>query len=144
MSSRNSLLAKVHIARKDMGLDEDTYRDMLRGVLGVESAGDASDRQLGMLLGHLRQLGWEDKPPCRKFLTPKEITQPQARPDCKSLMGKIGAQLADAKRPWSYATALSKRICKIDALEWCKAEDLAKIVAALDYDAKRRARRART
>ena len=142
MSKRSSLLAKVHIARKDLGLDEDTYRDMLRDVLGVSSAGDATDRQLGTLLGHLRGLGWQDKPPRRPFPTPKEVTSPRHSPGCAALMDKIGAQLADAKRPWSYATALSRRICKVDALEWCKAKDLKKIVAALDYDAKRRARRA--
>lgn len=142
MSKRNGLLAKVHIARKDMGLDDEMYRAMLADVLGVDSAADASDKQLGLMVAHFRRLGWEDKPPQRTFATPKETTRPAAKGGCDALMRKIGAYLADAKRPWSYAEALAKRICKIDRLAWCSADHLAKIIAALDHDAKRRARRA--
>ena len=141
MSTRRSLLAKVHIAKKDLGLDEESYRGMLAGVLGIDSAGEASDRQLGMLLGHLRGLGWEEKPAKRRFETPKQTTAPSAKAGAAELMGKIGALLADAKRPWSYAEALARRICHVDRLEWCNSADLKKIVAALYYDAKRRARR---
>ena len=138
MSSRNGLLATIHIAKKELGLEDGTYRDILEGVLGVRSLTGVKDRQkLTRVIMHLRACGWEDSRPQAARHTP-----PRPIEGCEALMGKIGAYLAEAKRPWSYATALSKRLCKIDALEWCKAEDLAKIVAALDYDAKRRARRA--
>lgn len=133
MSKRNMLLAKVHIAKKDMGLDDADYRAILQSVLSVDSARDATDKQLAVLLTHLRKRGWKE--------TPKpEHTPPQARENCADLMGKIEAQLADARRPWSYAVALAKRLCKVDRLEWCDTADLRKIIAALYYDAKRRAK----
>ncbi len=134
MSVRNGLLAKIHIAKKDLGMDQATYRSTLQAVLGVDSAKEATDKQLAVLITHLRKSGWNDAPPKR------ENIPPQARGDCTALMSKIEAQLADAARPWSYAVALAKRLCKIDRLEWCDAEDLRKIIAALYYDAKRRAK----
>ena len=38
MESRKSLMAKIHIAQKDLGLDEDTYRAMLFNLTGKISA----------------------------------------------------------------------------------------------------------
>lgn len=37
-SFRSPLLAKIHIARKDLGLDEDTYRAVLIRITGKRSA----------------------------------------------------------------------------------------------------------
>lgn len=37
---KQSELAKIHIAKKQLGLDDDTYRAMLKQVAGVISAKD--------------------------------------------------------------------------------------------------------
>ena len=37
-SQRNKDLAKIHIAKKQLGLDDDSYRAMLQMVAGVNSA----------------------------------------------------------------------------------------------------------
>ena len=42
MASRANL-AKIHIARKQLGMDEDTYRAMLQSVGGVQSSKDLDD-----------------------------------------------------------------------------------------------------
>ncbi len=56
--SRNPLLAKVHIARKELGLDEDSYRAILERVTGNSSAAGLTDRQLDAVLGEFKRLGW--------------------------------------------------------------------------------------
>ena len=57
-AERRGMLAKVHLARKGLALDEDTYRDVVRRVTGSSSARDASDAALHRLLGAFRALGW--------------------------------------------------------------------------------------
>ncbi len=57
------MLAKVHVARKALGLDEAAYRDVVGRVAGVPSAGAASDAQLHRLLGEFKRLGWSGAKP---------------------------------------------------------------------------------
>lgn len=136
--SRRSLLAKVHIGAKALGLDDDTYRDMLEGLTGQRSAGKLSDKQLVLVLAGMRKRGWneEDQRPARKKPTPR------ATPGTAPLLDKIGALLADAGRPWAYGVAIAKRQYGVERLEWAKPEQLRGIIAALVKDAKRRTARA--
>jgi len=61
MSSRNPMLAKVHIAKKELGLDDETYRDILVRVTGKSSSAGLSDRQLDAVLAEFKRLGWKPK-----------------------------------------------------------------------------------
>lgn len=58
-SARRNRLAALHCARRDLGLDEDPYRDLLERVGGKRSAADLSDRQLDRVLGEMTRLGWK-------------------------------------------------------------------------------------
>lgn len=52
-------IAAIHVARKTLGLDEDTYRDALRQVTGKSSAGDMSEAERQRVLERFRQLGFK-------------------------------------------------------------------------------------
>jgi phage gp16-like protein len=54
---RNGLLAIVHIAKKDLGLDDGAYRDVL-GFYGVSSASALSVAELEDLVGHFESRGF--------------------------------------------------------------------------------------
>jgi len=56
------LLAKVHIAKKELGLDDETYRELVQRVTGHSSAGECNEPQLSRLVAELRRLGWSPKP----------------------------------------------------------------------------------
>ena len=56
---RRGMLAKVHLARKELGLDEDTYRAILRRLTGHESAGSCNEAQLGAVLDEFKVKGWK-------------------------------------------------------------------------------------
>ena len=43
-----------------------------------------------------------------------------------------------AGRPWGYAHGIAKKMFKIDLVEWCEPNQLWRIVAALEYDRRRR------
>lgn len=51
-------LAKIHIAKKELGLDDATYRGVLWDRYHRESAADLSDSQAADLIDLFRQKGW--------------------------------------------------------------------------------------
>lgn len=68
--NRKSAIAQIHIARKDLGLDEDTYRQMIATVTRgkARSCRDCSLGDLYSLLAHLKQRGWKNNR--RKYSPP--------------------------------------------------------------------------
>ncbi|WP_104565829.1 gp16 family protein [Ralstonia mannitolilytica] len=128
MASRADL-AKIHIARKQLGMDEDTYRAMLQSVGGVHSSKDLDDAGATKVLAHLQRSGF--KPTKHVGRVPRAVTSN------KALMSKIEALLADGGKPWAYAHSMAKRMFGIDKLEWCDHDQLWRIVAALQISANR-------
>lgn len=57
-TQRRGLLAQVHMAKKDLRLDDELYRDIIEELCGVRSSGDLSVSQLITLRDHLRERGW--------------------------------------------------------------------------------------
>ena len=132
-TTRNKELAKIHIAAKQLGIEGDTYRDMLWVVARVKSSKDLDEHGRKMVIDHLKK--------CGARFTRKRRIRPAG--DKADLLAKIQAFLAEAKRPDSYADGMAKRICNIEKVEWCTPEQLGKIIAALAYDAKRHGRKTR-
>ncbi len=128
-------LAKIHIAKAQLGLDDDTYRALLARIAGVRSAKDLNRRQIGAVLAEFERLGFKPKAAKKAGRT-----APKAAPDRQALIGKIEAFLAEAKRPWSYADAMALRMFKVERVEWCDGDQLRRLIAALGYDAKRNGR----
>ncbi len=54
-------LAKIHIAKKELGLTDEAYRDILRTHFRVESAKDLAPKQVIVLLNKFRAKGWKPK-----------------------------------------------------------------------------------
>lgn len=138
---RNRELAAIHVGKKALGLDDDTYRDMLFMLARVRSAADLDHAGRRAVLEHMRQRGFE-RPVNRPAPAADHGKKPQVPADRQALVDKLEAQLASAARPWNYARAMAKRMFHVDQLEWASAEQLRKIVAALEYDHRRRTRRA--
>ncbi len=56
---RQKLLAQVHIAKKELGLDDETYRDMLYSSFHVRSARFLNNVQLTEFIDILKKCGWK-------------------------------------------------------------------------------------
>ena len=52
-------LAKIHIAKKVVALDDDSYRSMLERIAGVRSARELRPEHLVALQREFRRLGWD-------------------------------------------------------------------------------------
>jgi len=125
---RNKQLAMIHLAKKDLGLDDETYRAMLKNVADVTSASELTAYGLGQVIEHLRAKGWE----------PKVKARPRPAEDRVRLVKKIRRLLMNDNRPDAYADGMSAHMFGVDKFEWCNPEQLKKIVAALAIDARRR------
>lgn len=132
-------ISAIHKLKSMAGLDEESYRAMLREIGGADSSTKLNALGRARVLDHLRRL---TQPP---------VGEPRSRPypnrphttDQRPLLQKIEAQLAEAERPWNYAVGILKKVSqgRSERLEFATDEDLRKVVAALNYDAKRRGRR---
>lgn len=58
---RRPMLAKIHLARKQLALTEDSYRDILRRITGLDSAAAMRADQLDAVLKEFGRLGWKAK-----------------------------------------------------------------------------------
>lgn len=135
----NANLAKIHIAKKELGLTDETYRDLLHFHFKVDSAAKLNARQCTVFINHLKARGWKPKPSA-KSSTGKRPYKAKGRAPLgkEALLSKIEAHLTERQLHWNYAHAMAKRICKVDRVEFCDAEQLWKLVAAFEYDSKRK------
>ncbi|MBC7857992.1 MAG: regulatory protein GemA [Burkholderiaceae bacterium] len=137
---RKSELAKIHVAKKDLALPEDEYRALLLQVTGKESAADLDWQGRKKLLDHFKKIGFKVKAKAGGR------ARPSVGKDRAARMGKIEALLADAGRSWAYADGVAKRLFAsttgVERIEFCDGEHLAKVIAALVIDARRREKKA--
>lgn len=129
-----SHIAKIHIAKQQLGMDDSTYRTMLREVAGVASSKELDRAGVDKVMAHLVHCGFKPK------AAPNHGKRPRPTSERDGLIRKIEAQLTAAGRHWAYADALAKRICKVEKVDWCDRAQLVKIIAALSYDANRKGR----
>ncbi|MDN6861037.1 regulatory protein GemA [Pseudomonas sp. CAN2814] len=131
MSLRNVNLAKIHIAKAQLGLDDDDYRALLGRVAGVRSAKELGPRQVAQVLAEFQRLGWKPESKQQGRATPKV---PQNR---QVVLKKVEALLASASRPWSYADAMAKRMFQRERVEWLDDDQLYRLMQALIIDRSR-------
>lgn len=112
---RRALLAKVHIAKKELGLDDGLYRAILKEEFGVESAADLRVEELEQLVRRFEEKGFITK--TRK----DESTKSQVA----ALKEKAGQMLLHSGIEIARYRGLAKKICGVEDLRFC--HDVGKI-----------------
>jgi len=135
---RKAALAKIHIAKQQLGLDDDTYRALLKSAAGVNSSKDLTTAGIDKVLARLAELGAKFTAPKKSGRRPHNLNSSASN---SKQLAKIEALLAEAKRPWAYVEAMAKRMFGKDALAFCDGKELSGLIAALALDAKRHGRR---
>ena len=139
-AARRARLARIHLAKKSLGLDECTYRDLLLRVTGLRSCADMTAQQHTDVLAEFVRLGFRDERAEARLAAFRG--RPKGIKDVP-LLRKAEALLADGKKPWAYGHALAKRMFKVARVEWLTGEQMRRLVAALEIDARRHAKDAR-
>lgn len=136
MNSKKALMAKVHIGKKDLGLDDDTYRDVLWRVTGKRSCSDMTITQLQEVVKDMESNGFKPK------ATPKHGKKPDVITRRKNLMSKIEAILADMGLHWNYAHGMADKMFQIKRLQFLSDNQLYKVTQALSVHQRREAKKA--
>lgn len=127
--AKRTLIAKIHIAKKDLAMDDATYRDVLVRVTGKDSCKKMSLAELKKVVMDMKRLGF----------TPKQTDQakqehgrkPTTTEDRQALLSKVEAILADKGLHWNYAHAIGKNMFGAEFAHWLPADKLYKVVQAL-------------
>jgi len=127
--NRQKELAKIHIGRKELGLDEGTYREMLQNIAGVSSARDLDKPGRLAVLDHMKACGFKQAHRSARA----SGMHVSAANDRNVFLCKIEATLSELRLPWSYADGVARRMFKVDRVRWLKPPDLQKLMVSLIY-----------
>lgn len=130
-SPRNRDLAKIHLAKKQLGLDEETYRDMLWTVARVRSSSDLDMAGRIRVLHHLKSRGFK---PARSGLS-----RPQARlaHHIWGRMADAGVVQRDGHSAWLLANTRHINGIGFRAFDFCSPEALNQVIEQLKKWAER-------
>lgn len=140
---RRAILAKVHIARKELGLDDDTYRAILERLTGCRSAAGCSELQLAGVLAEFKAKGWvptnTGSTPAQPVVNnrkPRPADHPSAR-KARALWISL-RQLGVVRNGSDQALeAFATRQLKVERLQWADQAQCYKLIEALKGIAKR-------
>jgi len=135
---RTRQLAAIHvIATKQLHLDRETYVALLQRVGGVGSSADLDSHGRDLVLKELRRLTGEGDKQMSNAVALPDAPQ-NVREEIAGMVGKVGAILAEIGKPWGYAHGTARRMFKVHRVEWLRADQLHRLVAALQISANRR------
>lgn len=129
-SDRQHLIKLIHVAKRDIGLDEDTYRGILRSCSsnGKTSSSDLTIPELEKAISHMKKCGFKVKPkgkPTRKL----------ASDDQSKMIRGLWLELHEygyVENPSESALAsFVKRMTKIDDLHWLDTDQASKVTEEL-------------
>lgn len=128
--TRSPMQAKIHIAKKELALDDATYRALLQRVTGRTSSAGLSDVQLDAVLAELKRLGF--KPRSRAASTPvkRPLAAGAEARKIRALWISLHHLGVTADSSEAALAAFVKRQLHIDALQWVR-QDAYKITEAL-------------
>ena len=127
---RRAMIARIKIAQKEIGLEEDDYRELLWRAAGARSAADMSEAQLGRVLDELKRLGWVPALQGGRKDAPKAAPNPAAR---KARALWLSLHLLGAVRNGSEAAleAFGARQLGVDRIVWADQARVYKLIEAL-------------
>jgi phage gp16-like protein len=110
-------LGKIHIGKKRLGLDDETYRLIIARVCGKSSAAELDQAERGALLDEFKRLGFLEGGSYTTRLEDFQDREPQAKL-IRALWADLEAfgALADASE--KALMNFVRRVGKVDRIEW--------------------------
>lgn len=134
--SSGAALAKIHIAKQQLEMEDSDYRTLLQRVAGVNSSKDLNGLGVSQVLAEFKRLGFTEKP--KKPQTRKMADFPQATM-IRGLwleLHKLGyvrdpSEQALAGFVKRMTTSSAKQEVGVDALQWVTAAQASKLIEEL-------------
>tara|TARA_Y100000310_G_scaffold305537_1_gene345775 strand:- start:117 stop:563 length:447 start_codon:yes stop_codon:yes gene_type:complete len=128
-------LALIGVARRQIGLSEDAYRDLLREICGTDSAKDiASNQQFDELMTAFAELGFVPRLAGGKTYQPRDEQGRSARQDHR--IDQLLRQLGWA-RDGDYLAGVVRKATGKGHINFCGYDDTGKVIGALQAIVKR-------
>lgn len=137
--NRQRLIRLIHVAKRDLSMDDDTYRAILLRIGKKASSADLTIPELEKVLEHLKRSGFKVRSKSKAAPKPKPEQAKPSRPLAQDLESKkIRAlwlflhELGAVKNPSEEAlAAYVKRIAGVDALQWISGEQAERLIETM-------------
>lgn len=124
---RQRLIRLIHVAKRELVLDDDSYRAILQRIGKKASAADLTVPELEKVLEHMKRSGFK--------VRSKKGDRPQASDDQSKMIRGLWLELAgmEVVRNSSEAAlgAFVKRMTKVDTLQWLSTEQASQVIEHL-------------
>jgi len=134
---RKAQLATAHVVVARLGLDTDTYRALLERLTGKRSMAKMDFRERVCVLDELRRLSGNTGRRLRGTVPPPGAPT-GVREELAAMIAKLEAMAAELGYSWAYIDGMAKRMFHVDRAQWCTAQQLHKLVAALSFHQRRK------
>ncbi|GDO99208.1 gp16 family protein [Escherichia coli] len=127
---KKRLIQLIHIARNELRMDEETYRQMLQGLTGITSTKDMDLRQLNRVLESMKRRGFRIRTGGggRDFLPPDR--HPQSR-KIRALWLEMAAAGIVRDRSEKALARWILRETGVSALQWLSNEQASRVIEKL-------------
>lgn len=120
-----ALIAKIHIAKKDLALDDETYRAILERVTKKRSCAGLRGHQLVAILDEFKALGWKPKKATFKKAKNGQVAKIYA------LWGVLAEGGVVRSRTPAAVAAYVKRLTGVDNPEWLPPQEARAVIESL-------------
>ena len=122
-------LGMIHVAERELGLDDDQYRDILDAVAGVRSAKDLDNLDFELVMGRFVALGFTPSPKLQK---PSYGYRPEmATPEQLDLIRGLWGRWSDGRGGEAGFRGWLQHTCKVSDARFLTDEQARKAITGL-------------
>lgn len=130
-------LKTIHVAKRELHLTDEAYRDLLTGAAGVDSASKIKTwAQYESAMRAFKTLGFVPRRKNKIEVEPQRARNPAWISAKQEYYIKGLWRLAARKKSEASLRAMTKRITGSDEVSWCKRKDAQRLILALREMAK--------
>jgi len=129
---KGSLIKIIHVAKRQLDMDDETYRTMLRRLTNRDSCSFLSMSQLEEVVDHLRGLGFAETPARKAKVkaNPKPADDPQSR-KIRSLWLTLRDMGAIKDSSEAALASFARRQTQVERLEWLNNYQAERVIESL-------------
>ena len=133
----NIMIAKIHLAKNQLGLDDDTYRSVIRQTVGKDSSAKCTDKQLERVIQAFKAKGWKDEKPRKAgdiTLKERKAYEQPNKPSISKIYALWGVLQRSGKIKSHDKAALDAFVRKytgVDHVKWLDETQAQKIIEML-------------
>jgi phage gp16-like protein len=126
---RRRELAQIHIAKQQLGMAEETYRDLLWTIGRVDSAANLDWSGRKQLLDHLKKCGFKPRPPKRSG--ERELEESAQAKMVRGLWLELHGAGVVKDASERALNRWVKRMTGVDSLRWLQPAQMNMVIEAL-------------